>query len=168
MTESNMASELRISGLIEESIVDGPGIRYTVFTQGCPHRCRGCHNPQTHDYTGGYLISIDEIYRQFIENPLLAGITFSGGEPFCQPEPLYYLGLKIKELHKNIVVFTGYTLEQLKEMEKKDKYTGLLLSITDILIDGVFIEELKDLELSYRGSSNQRILYLNCNKEPLS
>lgn len=156
-----MESKLRISGLIDESIVDGPGMRLTVFTQGCPHKCKGCHNPQTHDFTGGRLISINEIYDQFIENPLLSGITFSGGEPFCQPEPLYYLGLKIKECQKNIVIFTGYTLEQLKEIQKKDRHTGLLLSITDILIDGLFIEERKDLELLYRGSSNQRVLYLN-------
>lgn len=156
-----MESKIRLSGLAEESIVDGPGIRFTVFTQGCPHRCKGCHNPQTHDFSGGYDSTIEEIYKKFVENPLLSGITFSGGEPFCQPEPLYYLGLKIKELKKNIVVYTGYTLEQLEKLQESNPFIASLLSITDILIDGPYVEELRDLELLFRGSSNQRILYLN-------
>lgn len=156
-----MESKIRLSGLAEESIVDGPGIRFTVFTQGCPHHCKGCHNPQTHDFSGGYDSTIEEIYEKFVENPLLSGITFSGGEPFCQPEPLYYLGLKIKELKKNIVVYTGYTLEQLEKLQERNPFIASLLSITDILIDGPYVEELRDLELLFRGSSNQRILYLN-------
>lgn len=154
----SMGSRLRVSGLIEESIVDGPGLRFTVFTQGCPHGCRGCHNPQTHDFNGGYEIEIDEIFKRFLENPLLLGITFSGGEPFCQPEPLYHLGEKVKALGKTIVLFSGYTLEQLIEMSRKERYIKQLLSITDMLIDGPFVEELKDLELLFRGSSNQRMI----------
>lgn len=156
-----MESKLRLSGLAEESIVDGPGIRFTVFTQGCPHDCKGCHNPQTHDFSEGYDSTIEEIFEKFVENPLLSGITFSGGEPFCQPEPLYYLGLKVKELKKNIVVYTGYTLEQLKKLQENNPFIASLLSITDILIDGPYIEELRDLELQFRGSSNQKILYLD-------
>lgn len=156
-----MESKLRLSGLAEESIVDGPGIRFTVFTQGCPHNCKGCHNPQTHDFSEGYDSTIEEIFEKFVENPLLSGITFSGGEPFCQPEPLYYLGLKVKELKKNIVVYTGYTLEQLKKLQESNPFIASLLSITDILIDGPYVEELRDLELQFRGSSNQRILYLD-------
>ncbi|HIU74615.1 MAG TPA: anaerobic ribonucleoside-triphosphate reductase activating protein [Candidatus Pelethocola excrementipullorum] len=156
-----MESKLRLSGLAEESIVDGPGIRFTVFTQGCPHHCKGCHNPQTHDFSEGYDSTIEEIFEKFVENPLLSGITFSGGEPFCQPEPLYYLGLKVKELKKNIVVYTGYTLEQLKKLQENNPFIASLLSITDILIDGPYVEELRDLELQFRGSSNQRILYLD-------
>ena len=77
---------LRISGIVEESIVDGPGLRYVVFTQGCPHHCPGCHNPQTHDFDGGEFRNTDDILRQFMENPLLSGITFSGGEPFVQAD----------------------------------------------------------------------------------
>lgn len=153
-----MASKLRISGIIEESIVDGPGIRFTVFTQGCPHACKGCHNPGTHDFEGGTEISMEEIISRFKENPLLAGITFSGGEPFCQPESLYELGIKIKALNKNILIYTGYTMEELEEMGKENPAISSLLSITDILIDGPFVEELKDLELQYKGSSNQRII----------
>lgn len=156
----NMESKLRISGIIEESIVDGPGLRFTVFTQGCPHLCPGCHNPGTHDFESGYDMDIDEIFRQFKANPLLSGITFSGGEPFCQPEPLYRLGEKVKTLGKTIVLFSGYTLEQLLEMSQKELYVKQLLSIADILIDGPFVEALKDLELLFRGSSNQRIIEL--------
>ena len=76
---------LRIAGTIGESIVDGPGIRYVVFTQGCPHGCPGCHNPQTHDPAGGFWAETDEILSVLAENPLLDGITLSGGEPFLQP-----------------------------------------------------------------------------------
>ena len=130
-----MVSDLRIGAYIEESIVDGPGIRFTVFTQGCPHNCKGCHNPQTHDYKGGYDISIDEIFKLFKENPLLLGVTFSGGEPFAQPEPLYLLGKKIKALNKNIVVYSGYTLEELNTMKKNNSHIEDLLSINISVID---------------------------------
>lgn len=158
-----MASKLKVSGIIEESIVDGPGLRFSVFTQGCPHCCPGCHNPGTHDFDGGYEMDIDEIFRQFKANPLLSGITFSGGEPFCQPEPLYHLGKKVKAMGKTIVLFSGYTWEQLIEKSHQEIYVKQLLSIGDILIDGPFIEALKDLELLFRGSSNQRIIELkNC------
>jgi len=158
-----MASKLKVSGIIEESIVDGPGLRFSVFTQGCPHCCPGCHNPGTHDFDGGYEMDIDEIFRRFKANPLLSGITFTGGEPFCQPEPLYHLGKKVKAMGKTIVLFSGYTWEQLIEKSHQEIYVKQLLSIGDILIDGPFIEALKDLELLFRGSSNQRIIELkNC------
>ena len=85
---NNKAPLLRLSGVISESIVDGPGFRYVVFTQGCPHGCPGCHNPQTHDFNGGTLIDPLTLLPEIDENPLLAGVTFSGGEPFCQPEAL--------------------------------------------------------------------------------
>ncbi len=156
-----MASELRVSGIVEESIVDGPGLRYTVFTQGCPHHCPGCHNPQTHDFDGGTMMRIDDIFAQYRENPLLSGITFSGGEPFCQPEPLYALALKVKALGHNVMTYSGYTYEQLLEMAAADEHVRELLSVTDILVDGRYVQELRDLNLKYRGSSNQRVILLN-------
>lgn len=156
-----MASDLKISGIIDESIVDGPGLRLTVFTQGCPHHCPGCHNPQTHDFEGGRWICIDEIYEMCRENPLLSGVTFSGGEPFCQPKPLYELGCRIKTLGLNLMVYSGYTYGQLKAMAKSDEDIAHLLSITDILVDGPYIEVLRNLELKYRGSENQNIIILN-------
>ena len=84
---------LRIAGCISDSIVDGPGLRYTVFVQGCPHHCPGCHNPETHPFAGGYLADVEEIVRQVGEDPLLSGVTFSGGEPFCQAEALVALDI---------------------------------------------------------------------------
>ena len=160
-----MVSEykLRIAGVVRESIVDGPGIRFAVFCQGCAHGCPGCHNPQSHDYGGGYDCSLADILEKFDEDPLLKGITFSGGEPMDQAESFYYLGEEIKKRNKDIVVFTGYTYEELAEMN--DEYVKKLLDITDILIDGRFVAEKKDLTLRFRGSSNQRIIDMNKTRE---
>ncbi len=150
--------ELRISGAVPESIVDGPGIRYTVFVQGCPHHCEGCHNPQTHDFDGGKLVKIDSVLDSIKKNPLLSGVTFSGGEPFCQPEALAELGEKIKELGMNLVCYSGFTFEELLAMAEKNLAVHKLLSLTDILIDGKFVLAEKSLMLKFRGSRNQRIL----------
>lgn len=151
--------ELRIAGTVNDSIVDGPGIRFTIFTQGCPHNCKGCHNPQTHDFSGGTVVDTDELLAKISGNPLLDGVTFSGGEPFCQAEALAYAGRQIKELGLNIVTYTGYTFEQLYERRGSNGWQKLL-EVTDILIDGPFILEQKDWEIRFRGSSNQR--YLDC------
>lgn len=153
-----MQDTLRIAGVIRESIVDGPGLRYTIFTQGCPHRCRGCHNPQTHDPCGGKAVSIDRIAASVFQNPLLAGVTFSGGEPFLQPEPLYYLSLRLHEKGLNIFCYTGYRYEELLEMAKADVFIGKLLEQIDVLVDGRFIEKERDLTLKFRGSRNQRLI----------
>ncbi len=151
--------ELRIAGTANDSIVDGPGIRFTVFTQGCPHNCEGCHNPQTHDFNGGTVIDTDEILEKIKGNPLLDGVTFSGGEPFCQAEALAYLGRQIKVLGLDVVTYTGYTFEKL--LSKRDKnHWGELLETTDFLIDGQFILAQKDWNIKFRGSSNQR--YIDC------
>jgi anaerobic ribonucleoside-triphosphate reductase activating protein len=150
--------EIRIAGTESNSIVDGPGIRYTVFVQGCPHNCDGCHNPHTHSFDGGKIIDTDVIYESIIEDPLLDGVTFSGGEPFCQSTALYELGRKIKEnTSLNIVTYTGYDFEYLLENKDRDSI-GKLLEITDILIDGKFIKEQKSYELKFKGSRNQRII----------
>jgi len=152
--------ELRVNGIVEESIVDGPGLRYTVFTQGCLHHCTGCHNPDTHDMEGGYPLDVQDILTQVMENPLLSGVTFSGGEPFLQPAPLCTLAAQVRSLDKNVVVYTGYKYEQLLGLSLHSPYIARLLDLTDILIDGLFVEELRSLELLYRSSSNQRILRL--------
>ena len=162
---------LRISGIIPESIVDGPGFRYVIFTQGCPHHCPGCHNPQTHDFDGGTVITItdgEKILREIKENTLLAGVTFSGGEPFCQPGPLAELAKEIHAIGKNVFVYTGYTYEKLCKMAKTKADVAALLSETDTLVDGPYIEALRDLELRFRGSSNQRILDLKNIEQPIS
>ena len=150
--------ELRISGIEPESIVDGPGIRYTVFVQGCPHHCEGCHNPKTHDFDGGHTIDIEKILAEIKKNPLLSGVTFSGGEPFCQPEALCELGKEIKKMGLNLVCYSGYTFEELLALGVKQPAVLDLLRITDILVDGKFILAEKSLMLKFRGSKNQRII----------
>ena len=149
---------LRIAGVVNESIVDGKGIRYTIFVQGCPHHCEGCHNPQTHDFSGGNEITIQQLLKDIQKDPLLSGVTFSGGEPFCQPEALAALGKEIKELGLDITIYSGYTFEELWLMSEKNKAIRELLEIADILIDGKFILQQKSLMLKFRGSKNQRII----------
>lgn len=149
---------LRIAGIVRESIVDGPGFRFTIFCQGCPHHCPDCHNPMTHDFEGGKEVTFERLLTEIDKNPLLSGVTFSGGEPFCQAESFALLADQIHERNLDIVTFTGYTYEQLRKMEEDNPAIGQLLSRTDLLIDGPFIKEEKDLTLQFRGSRNQRII----------
>ncbi len=151
--------KIRIAGTTPESIVDGKGMRFTVFTQGCPHACKGCHNPQSWSNDGGKIVDTDELFNDFAENPILSGMTFSGGEPFLQPVPLIELAKKVKAIGKDITIYTGYTFEQLESSNNTE--IKELLSYADILIDGKFEEDKKDLELLFRGSSNQRVIDIN-------
>ena len=155
--------KIRLAGIVDESIVDGKGIRMTVFTQGCPHHCPGCHNPQTHDFTGGTEEDTDEIFERFCENPLLRGITFSGGEPFCQPVPLKVLADRVHSVKKDVTIYTGWTYEQLLAMHDPD--VDALLSVCDVLVDGPFVESLKDPDLLFRGSENQRLIDMRVTRE---
>ncbi len=150
--------KLRLAGVIRESIVDGPGIRMTVFTQGCPHKCKGCHNEQTWDFSGGYDSSTERILEEAKKDPLLKGLTFSGGEPFCQAQALSVLAREAKALGYNIFCYTGYTFEKLvSEFETHPEYKALLENC-DWLVDGPFVLEKRSLMLKFRGSTNQRIL----------
>ncbi|RHS33677.1 4Fe-4S cluster-binding domain-containing protein [Butyricicoccus sp. AF10-3] len=106
-----MEGKIRIAGTVGESIVDGPGFRYTLFVQGCPHGCPGCHNPQTHDFEGGQDIELDTLLKDMCRNPFIKGVTFSGGEPFCKAEPLYYLAVELKRKGKHLMAYSGYTFE---------------------------------------------------------
>lgn len=148
--------KLRLSGIVSNSVVDGTGMRMTIFTQGCPHNCKGCHNPQTHDFEGGYLEEISEIVDKFKKDPLLKGITLSGGEPFCQAEPLIELCGIIKALKKDIWAFSGYRYEQL--LNEVTPCSKELLKQVDVLVDDKFELDKMDLTLYFRGSSNQRII----------
>lgn len=150
--------EIRISGTVSESIVDGPGLRYVVFVQGCPHNCPGCHNPQTHDFNGGKVVDTDELFNECTEDPLNKGVTFSGGEPFCQPEPLYVLGKQFKERGFHLMCYSGWTYMEIVKMAERNEFVGKLLSILDVLVDGRFILERKTLSLPFRGSDNQRMI----------
>ena len=156
---------IRIAGVVRESIVDGPGLRLAVFCQGCPHGCKDCHNPDTHDFCGGYDCEISKIVEAVKANPLLDGVTFSGGEPFCQPAAFCSLAAALKEARPdlNLMAYSGYTYEELTEM--KDMDVDELLSKIDLLVDGRFIAEQKDLTLLLRGSSNQRVIDMNLTRQ---
>ena len=156
--EQEETPRLRIAGIEPESFVDGPGIRMTIFTQGCHHNCPGCQNPQTHDFNGGHFIEIDEILEMIEENPLLDGITFSGGDPMDQAAALIPLAREIKERGMNLVIFTGYTYERLMDLAHDRPDMFELLTFADILIDGPFIMAKRSLEIKFRGSTNQRII----------
>ncbi|MEG0571091.1 MAG: anaerobic ribonucleoside-triphosphate reductase activating protein [Oscillospiraceae bacterium] len=154
-----MEYQLEVAGYNKESIVDGKGIRYTVFMQGCPHHCVGCHNPATHPFTGGTVADIDEIASEVILNPLIKGITLSGGEPFSQAKALIPLVNKIRASNKDVWAYSGYTYEQLDSgiCEASQELLGLV----DVLVDGKFELEKRDLTLFFRGSSNQRFIDFN-------
>lgn len=147
--------KLRVSGIVEESVVDGDGLRFALFLQGCMRACPGCHNKSTWDLNGGTLMEIDEIFEK-IDNPLLSGVTFSGGEPFLQAEKLIPLAKKIHKIGLNIWCYTGNTYEEI--LERNDIFEMELLNNIDILVDGEFREDLRELALKFRGSRNQRII----------
>ena len=146
---------LNLSGLVSDSIVDGPGIRVCVFSQGCPHHCPGCHNPETWEFGCGTDVDEEQILDIIRGNPLCRGVTFSGGEPFAQAEGFARLAKMLKELGYEVASYTGYTFEQLLQGNKQQQQ---LLQSIDVLIDGPFVIAEKSLELSFRGSRNQRIL----------
>lgn len=146
---------LELSGLVNDSIVDGPGIRMTVFSQGCPHHCKGCHNPQSWEFGCGTPVSEEQLLAEVMKNPLCRGVTFSGGEPFAQAEGFARLAGLLKEKGYEVASYTGYTFEELLNGSEAQKR---LLESIDVLIDGPFILAEKTLELSFRGSKNQRIL----------
>lgn len=147
---------ISLSGVTGDSIVDGPGLRLTIFTQGCPHHCPGCHNPQTHDPKGGSWGDTEDILAAAAENPLLDGITLSGGDPFLQPVPCLELAKGAHKLGLNVWTYTGYTWETLWEENDPEKIA--LLKETDVLIDGPFLLAERSLELQFKGSRNQRTI----------
>ena len=145
--------KVRTSGIIPESIVDGIGLRYVIFFQGCPHHCRGCQNPQTHSFSGGTFVDIRQIIKEIIYNPLLDGVTFSGGEPLCYYRQCGKIAEEVKKYNKTVWMYSGYTFEEIM-----NDYRNSILENVDVLVDGKFILEQKDLDLRFRGSKNQRII----------
>lgn len=150
--------QFRVSGIIRESVVDGPGLRSVIFAQGCPRRCPGCHNPDSLDPDGGTLMDVDEVIAMIIKIKLISGVTFSGGEPFMQAGAFAKMADVLSRRGLNIMTYTGYTWEELLEMTEKDEEINALLERTDYLVEGPFIEAQKDLNLPFRGSRNQRII----------
>jgi anaerobic ribonucleoside-triphosphate reductase activating protein len=153
-----MLKYVRLAGVIYESLVNGPGIRRVYFAQGCRHNCDGCFNPETHDFNGGELMDMNELINDAISNPIINGITFSGGDPLEQAESFSYMAKEFKSKGLNIWCYTGYTFEQILEKMKKDKDLKELISNVDVLVDGKFEMNNKNKSLKFRGSSNQRII----------
>ncbi|MCL1830067.1 MAG: anaerobic ribonucleoside-triphosphate reductase activating protein [Oscillospiraceae bacterium] len=150
---------MQIAGILHESIVDGPGVRFVVFAQGCPHHCKGCHNQSTWDPNDGYEMSVRAIIKEVRKAPdSVKGVTLSGGEPFSQAGEMTILANRIHSLGLSVVTYTGYLYEDLMEMSKTDSDVLGLLEETDILVDGPFVENLKDISLRFCGSSNQRVI----------
>lgn len=144
---------IRISGIEKESIVDGDGIRYVIFTQGCPHHCPGCHNPQSHPFDSGKLVSVDDLICDISKRKdYIDGITLSGGEPFCQSDQCCIIAEKARELGLSVWCYTGYLFEDLFGRSLR------LLECIDVLVDGPFIQEERSLELNFKGSKNQRLI----------
>ena len=145
---------MRIAGIVNDSIVDGPGLRLAIFAQGCPHHCPGCHNPESHDFAGGSDMDTEKIIARMDANPLLDGITLTGGEPFEQPEACRILADAAHARGLNVWAYSGYTFEQLCAVPEKRR----LLEACDVLVDGSFLLAERSLDLRFRGSKNQRVL----------
>ena len=149
---------IRLAGIESQSIVDGKGIRYVIFTQGCTHNCNGCHNPDTHDIHGGSLVKVDDIIddiKNTRDRELLTGVTFSGGDPVLQAKQLLPIAECVKDMGMDLWMYTGYTFENLMKQGGSVKE---LLKYVDVLVDGKYEEELKTLDKPFIGSSNQRII----------
>ena len=150
--------EIRMAGIIYESLSNGPGIRRVFFLQGCRHNCKGCFNPETHDFNGGILKDMDELIEDTLKNPMITGVTFSGGDPMFQPKECAVLANYAKSIGLDVWCYTGFTFEELLDMAKKNKDIIDFLNNIDILVDGKFMIELKSYDVIFRGSTNQRII----------
>ena len=149
---------LRIADIIHDSVTDGPGLRVVVFFQGCPHNCEGGHNPDLLPYDGGKDWTVEDLLAEITRNPLITGVTFSGGEPMAQAEALIPAAKALKELGYNLWIYTGYLWEEL------DGAAKALAELADTVVDGPYVASLRSLTLPWRGSTNQRIITNPCIK----
>ncbi len=151
--------KIRLAGPIQsDSIVDGEGIRTVIWTQGCPHKCVGCHNPETHSFDGGIELDVEDVKKQIDKLEIQDGITFSGGDPMNQVKACLEIAKHCRKKGLNIWCYTGYTFEQLMILGKKNPDIIEFLNLIDVLVDGRFILEERSLNLKFRGSRNQRII----------
>lgn len=150
--------KLRVAGFLDDSLVNGDGLRTVIFVSGCSHNCPGCQNIEMQSHQYGEEIDIEDIFNRIKDNVIVRGVTFSGGEPMEQAEVLCELAEKIKSIGLNLWCYTGYTYEQI--LEDEDEYKKKLLNYVDVLVDGPYMEELKEGASKYTGSSNQRIMRL--------
>lgn len=163
--QNSTFGKLRIASIAQESIVDGEGWRYVVFTQGCNHNCLGCHNPASHDFNGGEVVNIDTIITEIEGNPLLDGVTLSGGDPFFQAKDLISMCKHLKSKDYNIWAYTGFNFEEFIKFKNGDTCDNRvnadmiqLLQYIDVVVDGRFEQDKRTLTLEYRGSDNQRLV----------
>ena len=154
---------MRIYGLVQDSIVDGPGFRFSCFVQGCPHRCPGCHNPDSHDPGGGREMAVEEVAAQLLGNPMTDGLTLSGGEPFAQAEDCLALARAAHAHGLNVWSYSGWTFEHLRD--RGSEAQRALLAELDVLVDGPFLLEERTLALPWRGSRNQRVVNVRASLE---
>lgn len=150
---------LRMYGTATDSIVDGVGLRFAVFVQGCSHHCKGCHNPDSQPFGKGYQATVEDVVEEIASNHLTQGVTLSGGEPFDQCEEVLELARELKARGYNLWIYSGYLFEDLMSGHPHEKAPELL-KCCDILVDGPFVEDLKSYDLKWKGSSNQRVIDL--------
>lgn len=153
-----MANKIRLSGIVYESLVNGPGMRRVFFAQGCKHNCIGCFNKDTHDFLGGEEMDMDLLIKDLKDNPMIKGVTFSGGDPLEQAEKFAYIALQAKNLGLNIWCYTGYEFEYILENIDKECGWRNLLENIDVIVDGKFDINKKKDGLKFKGSENQRII----------
>lgn len=153
-----MKIRLAVPDIQKDSIVDGEGIRSVIWTQGCPHNCLGCHNPETHDLRGGFLVDINILFKEIDKLDGQDGVTFSGGDPMMQPVECAVLAKYCQDKGLNVWCYTGYLFEDLLKLSKKIPAILEFLSQIDVLIDGKFILSEKSFDAVFRGSKNQRII----------
>lgn len=151
-------NQIRLAGIIYESLTNGPGMRRVLFSQGCRHNCKGCFNQTTHDFKGGEIKDLKSLVQDINKNPLLSGVTFSGGDPFEQADKFAYIAKNVRKTGKNVWCYTGYTFEQLLNDKCPNHGWKELLENTDVLVDGRFDINKKQEGLKFRGSSNQRLI----------
>ncbi|MDF2613678.1 MAG: ribonucleoside-triphosphate reductase activating protein [Clostridia bacterium] len=153
-----MTDKILLAGILSESLVNGEGLRFVLFSQICKHNCSGCFNPETHSEAGGEWFDLSEIIKQIKTNPIINGVTFSGGDPFEQADKFAYIAKSIRSKNFTVWCYTGYTYEYIMQNKHIQKGWDDLLNNIDILIDGPFQEEHYNPNLKYRGSSNQRMI----------
>ena len=156
--------KIRIADFIENSFVDGEGIRFAIFVQGCPHHCKGCHNPTTHDLYGGKLVDTEYLIEKVKKTPLIKGITLTGGDPLCQIKAVTEIARAAKSFNLNVWCYTGYIYEDIvADNQRENKFFTAaeiekFLDYVDVLVDGPFILSQMDLTMPFCGSKNQRLI----------
>ncbi len=148
--------KLRVAGVVPESLVDGPGVRFALFVQGCPLHCPGCQNPHTHDPAGGDWADTADLATLVLARPWLDCLTLTGGEPFAQATACLDLVRRVQGAVRSVWVFTGYVFEEIRREGDPDRLA--LLAAADVLVDGPYLGERRNLDLPFRGSTNQRLI----------